>query len=189
MQNETLPLDFFVIDDALQRLGADIGAAEFHSIISGMLCAQGDIGVHALEQVIPMPEAGDVLGHEAYDVLTHCTLGILAQLNDPECGFQLLLPEEDYDLQTRTEALADWCHGFLVGLTNSGISDFTALPSEAAELCQDMIEISRVGHYPQEDTEEDRAAFEELVEYIRMGALLINELLNPTSSTPNRQLH
>lgn len=189
MQNETLPLDFFAIDDALQRLGADFGAAEFHSIISGMLCAQGDIGVRALEQVIPMPEAGDVLGHEAYDVLTHCTLGILAQLNDPECGFQLLLPEEDYDLQTRTEALADWCHGFLVGLTNSGISDFTALPSEAAELCQDMIEISRVGHYPQEDTEEDRAAFEELVEYIRMGALLINELLNPTSGTPNRQLH
>ncbi|MEW5757679.1 MAG: UPF0149 family protein [Pseudomonadota bacterium] len=189
MQDENLPVDYFAIDQALERLGADFAAAEFHGTLSGMLCAQGTIGLRALEQTVPRPEAGDVLGHEAYDLLEHCTRVILTELNDPECGFQVLLPEDDQDLQLLTEALADWCHGFLVGLSNSGISDFNALPGEAAEFCQDLMEISRAGHYPQDDTEEDRAAFEELVEYIRMGALLINELLNPTSSAPNRQLH
>ena len=53
-----------------------------------------------------------------------------------------------------------------------GIKDFKSLPDDLPELLQDMVEISRASSYEAGEGEEDQEAYMELVEYIRMGALL-----------------
>ena len=44
-------------------------------------------------------------------------------LEGSEMEFELLLPEDEAPLDTRTVALAQWCQGFLYGLGGSAIQD------------------------------------------------------------------
>ncbi len=95
-----------------------------------------------------------------------------AQLSDPGFEFSLLLPSDEVGLEERTEALAAWCQGFLFGLTACGIRKFESLSEDVNEVIRDIVEISKAG-LNEGVTEEDEAAFEEVVEYVRMGVLLI----------------
>ena len=115
---------------------------------------------------------------------------ILAQMRsaDPYGGFQLLLPDDDDELDERTEALGDWCLGFVYGLAAGGLSEDSELPEDTRELLMDFIEISRasndVGELDDDsDEEEDEHAFVEIVEYVRTGVLLINEELQPLQTS------
>jgi uncharacterized protein YgfB (UPF0149 family) len=107
------------------------------------------------------------------------------QLNDPNCDFHLLLPEDEDSVEDLVFSLGEWCEGFLLGLSLGGIKDLDKLPEEGAEIANDFLEIARAGSvYDIEDSEEDEQSFEELMEYVRVGALLINEILNPEKSLP-----
>ena len=53
----------------------------------------------------------------------------------------------------------------------------------------DVIKISQVNFDNVEDTEEERANFEELVEYIRMGLFLLYGELQPTDPTEEATEH
>jgi len=182
--------DFDSVNQALLRLNADIEAAELHGTLSGLLCVMGNNASEHLAQLIPKGAKGDALDKEAYDLVNICPVHILNALNDPEFGYELLLPSDEHDLAERTEAMAEWGHGFLSGLAIAGIQDFAKLPKEASEFCQDLGEIARAGISEMELSEEDEVAYEELVEYLRVGVLLIYELLNPSSSaSPSEQVH
>jgi uncharacterized protein YgfB (UPF0149 family) len=66
-----------------------------------------------------------------------------------------------------------------------GLKDFRKLPENSAEAAQDIVEISRIGSkYESEGSEEDAVALEELIEYVRVGVLLINEELHPSRAAP-----
>jgi len=186
-----LTLDFEDLNDALTRLNADIEAAELHGTLSGLLCAVGNSADKHLDTLIPKGATGDALDQQAYKRVRRCSTIILAQFNDIEMPFEPLLPDEDEDLQTRTEALCDWSHGFLLGLAMAGVKDYDKLPKEASEFCQDLLEISKATSYEHAGNDEDEAAYYELVEYLRVGVLLIYEMLNPVSgaSSASEQLH
>ncbi len=182
--------NFDSINQALRRLNADIEAAELDGTLCGLLCVMGNNASKHLGQLIPKGATGDALDKEAYDMVTSCPVFILGGLNDPEFGFELLLPSDKNALDVRTEAMGEWSHGFLSGLALAGIEDFSNLPKEAAEFCQDMSEISRAGLSDMTLGEEDEVAYEELVEYLRIGVLLIYELLNPSSpDSPSDKVH
>jgi hypothetical protein len=53
------------------------------------------------------------------------------------------------------------------------------LPEEVVELLDDLGQIARVDFELDDPNEEDQVAFEEVVEYIRVGTLLIHEELQP----------
>lgn len=187
--NQETP-NFERINQALLRLNAEIEAAELHGTLSGLLCVMGNNASKHLDQLIPKGAMGDVLDKEAYEMVSSCPVHILAALNDPDFGFELLLPDDEVGLDLRTEAMAEWSHGFLSGLAIAGIKDFDKLPTEASEFCQDLVEISRAGLENMELGEEDEGAFEELVEYLRVGTLLMYEMLNPSSpASPSGQIH
>lgn len=182
--------NFDSVNQALLRLNADIEAAELHGTLSGLLCVMGNNASEHLAQLIPTGAKGDALDKEAYDLVNLCPAYILNALNDPEFGYELLLPDDDNGLAERTEAMAEWSHGFLSGLAMAGIQDFSKLPKEASEFCQDLGEIARAGLSEMAHSEEDEAAYEELVEYLRVGVLLIYELLNPSGpASPSEQVH
>jgi hypothetical protein len=97
----------------------------------------------------------------------------------------LLLPDDQTDLDSRTLGLGDWCQGFVMGLMMSGLKDFRKLPENSAEAAQDIVEISRIGSkYQSEGNEDEAVALEELIEYVRVGVLLINEELHPGRAAP-----
>jgi hypothetical protein len=184
-------LDFDQISDALARLNADIDAPELHGTLSGLLCVMGNTASKHLEQLIPKGAKGDALDKEAYDIISACPNIILAELNDPEFSYLPLLPDDDEDLQYRTEAMSEWSQGFLMGLAMAGIKDYDKLPKESSEFCQDLLEISQASHGNGEVSEEDESAYYELVEYLRVGVLLIYEMLNPVTQdgAPSTQIH
>ena len=54
-----------------------------------------------------------------------------------------------------------------------GIKEYKGLPGDIPEFMQDVVEISRAGDFELDNEEEDETAYMELVEYIRMGVMLV----------------
>jgi len=83
-----------------------------------------------------------------------------------------------------------WCDGFLFGLGAGEIKDFAQLPDDVNEISHDLAEISRAYH-EDESTEADELAYAELIEYVRVGVLVIYEALRLTreSRAGNKVLH
>ena len=186
--------DISEIDGALRRIDATMGASEAHGTLCGMLCARGTVELsewidHAAGEQSPdndyLPEVVRQMS-----VLHRCTL---EQMNDSLTEFSLLLPDDEEPLSERVMSLAAWCQGFIYGLAAGGIHQGSELPPDSNELLRDMIEISRASHdddgldEDDNDFEEDEVAYMEILEYVRTGALLIYEELQPLQST--RTLH
>ncbi len=179
-------LDCEQIDAALQSIDADIGPSEIHGTLCGLLCATKDTQIDSwFSTLVPEIDDQNLLQKEARQTLMLLYEQTRRQLNDPTCDFQLLLPGDHIDASTRTISLGDWCQGFVMGFMMSGIKDFRKLPENAAEVAQDIVEISRIGSkYENENSEEDAQALEELIEYVRVGVLLVNEEMNPSKAAP-----
>ncbi|MEJ2180050.1 MAG: UPF0149 family protein [Gammaproteobacteria bacterium] len=184
MTNDVFDCDH--IESALQSLEADIGPSEIHGTLCGLLCATNDTQADSwFRSLIPESNNNDLLHEEARQSLALLHKETQRQLNDPTCDFQLLLPGDYVDAVTRTVSLGEWCQGFVMGFMMCGIKDFRKLPENSAEVAQDIMEMSRIGsEYESENTEDDAEALEELIEYVRVGVLLINEELHPTRAAP-----
>lgn len=191
--------DISALDEVMFKVNATMGAAESHGALCGMLCARGSTDLSEwMGHVLGEREQGNVFLRDVANQLSDLHQSTLGQINDPFGAFQLLLPDDDDVLEERTEALADWCMGFVYGLAAGGISEEKKLPEDTHELLLDFIEISRAGHNisDQDDdladddvadddvaSEEDEQAFVEIVEYVRTGVLLINEELQPLQTS------
>ena len=178
--------DYQAINHALDKLDTDIMPSEVHGTLCGLLCANTGAAAEVWQQALwPNRPSGDLLAAEANEIFTTCHDITRLQLNDPNCEFQMLLPDDDDSLDQRVHALGDWCQGYLIGLSLGGIKDFAPLPDDAREIANDILEIARAGTtYELEGNEEDENAYAELVEYLRVGVLLINEELQPTQAPP-----
>ncbi|WP_455198105.1 UPF0149 family protein [Kaarinaea lacus] len=175
------------ISAVLEKLETEVTPAEVHGTLCGLLCANVGATPGQWQENL-WPDAGDkndLIRAEALETLNQLHDTSRLQLNDPNCEYELLLPDDDESLEHRVNALGDWCQGYLVGLTLGGIRDFSPLPDNAREVANDMVEIARAGtSYDLEGSEEDEAAYAELVEYLRVGILLINEELQPDRAPP-----
>jgi len=184
--------DYDVVADTVKRAGLECSAAECHGGLTALLCGVGDmIPAQWLALYLNAEKAAGL----PTDVLA--TLGSLfeataEQIDNIEFDFQLLLPDDDSIIDVRVEAISDWCQGFLMGLGLAGIKDIESLPEDLPELVQDFIKISRADALSLDDDETSENAFTEIVEYVRVGALMFREemkiLHKPVSDTPP-QLH
>lgn len=164
--------DYREINDALGEVQARVDAAESHGILCGMLSAGNHIADRDwLTQVVP-EEARGMEGGGALLALYNATVW---QLDDPQFSFTMLLPDEDAHLGDRTQALAHWCSGFLYGLGLGGVTESTQLPGEAAEVLGDLAKIASVDYELEQPGEKEERAYEEVVEYVRVAALLVFE--------------
>jgi len=178
---QNLP-DYLTLDSALHKLDTEITPAEVHGTLCGLLCANSNAGVDVWQQALwPNQPGSDFFAAEVEKMFRQTHEITRQQLNDPTCKFQMLLPGDDDSLDARVHALGDWCQGYLIGLSLGGITDFAPLPEDAREITKDLLEIARAStSYKLEGGEEDENAYAELVEYLRVGVLLVNEELQPT---------
>lgn len=181
--------DFYSLQQALRQADAELVAAESHGVLCGMYCASGHVALESwLKQVFELLDFDNASIREACQLLVGLHENTKQQINDTEAMFELLLPDDETGLAERTEALAEWCHGFVFGLAAGGLKHGTELPPDTAELIADIVAISRAGldESAADDTDED--AYMQLSEYVRMGVLLIIEELQPVMSA-SKQSH
>lgn len=177
---------FHDLDETLRRAGAACDAAESHGTLCGALCAgldsDGPWLEHIMDEATGTPEAQRRC-REALTALRDSTHG---QLAGGSLEFAPLLPDDELGLADRTDALSEWCQGFLFGIGLGGDRlKFDELAAESTEILKDMTQISQAG-FEGEDTEEDETAYAEIVEYVRMGVqLLYEELQAPAEVAPS----
>jgi uncharacterized protein len=166
------------------ELHAVTDPAEAHGTLVGALCAAKDYRLEDWAAELLPENAALAQGAAALRDLYAETR---AALNAPEMPFELLLPDDDEPLEARTEALGQWCNGFLYGLGTNGDADPERLPGDAGEVVRDLNEITRAAVDAQEDAETNEAAYAELVEFVRVGVQLIFEQLNASRQPPEPQ--
>jgi len=172
--------DFDVLQQALKKTDAEMLAAESHGSLCGICCAAGKPDLQNwLGQVFDEFDLNNLLIKEASQLLVGLFNNTQQQLNDSDADFQMFLPDDETSLAERTEALAQWCHGFSYGLATGGLKEGTKLPEDTKELIRDLVEIARAGHDASAEDETDEESYMQLYEYVRMGVLLINEELQP----------
>lgn len=180
--------DYLELDQLLGRAEANAGAAEVHGLLCGLLCAAGRIDRRQWEpQVFADTDTGSVAGQQGRAAVQSLADWTAQAINDPVLGMDLLLPADGQPLFERTAALGEWCQGYLLGLAAGGISEETPLPDDVAELIRDFTDISRVGFEVDDGDDEDEVAFSDVVEYVRVGVLLINDELQPIKAPPRLQ--
>lgn len=181
--------DIAILEELLFKVDAAMGGVESHGALCGMLCAQGSTEASKwLVHVLGEQESSDALTEVAAQLMQIYQLAI-EQMNDSSVELELFLPDDEDPLEERVVALSTWCQGFVYGLAAGGVKEDTNLPGDTQELVRDIIEISRIGHESLDGDsnadaqEQDEVAFMEVMEYVRMGTLLIYEELQPLQSS------
>lgn len=175
-------VEYQQLTQALQRLEIAADAAECHGAMSAVICLIGEGGMaNWLAAHFPEIDAGiaqgNALASELRDLISELYQTVLEQLNNGNFDYALLMPDDDESILLRTDALAHWCQGFLLGLKYSGVNDTSQFSGELAEIIQDISEISQVTSEALENNEEEEQSYAELVEYLRVGVMLFCETL------------
>lgn len=188
MSDTTAATLYSAFDELLHRIDSAIGPAEGHGLLCGLFCSVLDEAFalwceQLTGEVAVEPEDGERLQRLAAETAR--------QLEDASFGFTLLLPGDEASLSERALALGEWCQGYLAGLgLGEGIEPGD---SEVQEVLADLSNIAQVSAQPEDcETEEDESSYTELVEYVRVAVLMVNEQLRhpePPPAEPPPFLH
>jgi len=179
MSTESLP-DF---EHSLALAAGSLDAAalaETHGVACGLLVRQGDATADAYFDLLALLEILREPGPGFGQSLAELFSASRSQLQDDELGLVLWLPDDEESLEDRTEALAQWCSGFLASVGAGDDQRLETLSGEGAEALADIQEsaMAEIGE-PCEDgyaaQEEEEGAFAEIVEYVRIAVLILRE--------------
>jgi len=198
---QTLP-SFFDVHDELLEYDLAVHPAESHGAMCGAICSQHQSNfidwchtvLFEMDTGLTTTQPGEFAvqrdpGQYAMLAVLHGLAAV--QLADSDYGFQLFLPDDNADVADRSDALAAWCRGFLFGLTANGMNKETPFSAETNELIHDFSEIGRLDFENIDENDEgDAVAFEEVMEYVRVGVLFIwAELMDQRSSVTQPVKH
>ena len=182
-----MKITFETIADALLSIAINDNPAELHGMLCGRLsggqqmsdadclAAIAELYDQEVSKFAPISRELLELHKLAADKLT-------------DTGFELLLPDDEFELAQRLDSLGLWCQGFLVGLGLSGLSRDAQFSADAADALKDLAQIAQID--PAElESEESEANFFEVSEYVRMAALLIQSEINTRQQTEKPTIH
>ncbi|MCF1426797.1 MAG: UPF0149 family protein [Shewanella sp.] len=169
------------LKSALDDAGIGQHPVEVHGAMVGLICG----GVAASRDGWQKPLAelmndGQPLTGEIKNLVTEMHQDTKTRLADVEFGFVPLLPEEEEPLTERVEALSLWVQSFLTGLAIIQ-PKLNQASADVREVIQDLAEIARVELDVSED-DESEAAYQEILEFVRMAAILCYAEFRPESS-------
>jgi len=185
-------IQFDELLEVFGRLEVPISVSESHGLVCGLLSSQGSSSAKT-QWFTQLLDAADIqagtLEARADDLKTlDSWFGqVVKVMNDPDISFNPQLPGEHTSPAERVRALGDFCAGFCygVGLGAAGRGN-KPLPADTAELINDFNEIDSTVSNDVDGADENTLM--ELVEYVRVGVLLIHEELRPVSIIDN-QVH
>lgn len=181
------PVDFSALDEQLRGAKADISASEAHGLMCGVLCVPSEEEVNWLGEIFAADAEDEPASNDARHLLLTLARESRVLLAGEEYEFYPMLPADEFPLASRSQALAQWCTGFMFGLTLAGAGDLEKLPEESRDIVTDLANFATIRAGVADEEEEQ--AYAELVEYVRVGVMLINQELrgwNPPTTAPNR---
>lgn len=178
--------DYVEIERALGRAGVDHSAAEIHGVCCGMLAVDQASDQHQWLAHTLHGNPQDFHFQEARTLLRQLFIVTRHQLNGADMDFDLFLPD-DGNLPAQVEAMQEWCQGFGLGIASAGIRDFKHLPADSREWLEDVVRIGASGEFDLGDEEESENALTELLEYLRVGVMMMAEEMQPMKAAP--QVH
>jgi len=151
-----------------------VSPAELHGLVCGQLASGARLSHDLWLQMAHDFLDIDTFTNETSKVgLVGLYQQSLGQFESIEMSIDLLLPDDDYEISQRVEALGQWVQGFLVGFGMQGKQTDKSLGTDAKEMLKDLGQISQVASADLEEDEESETNFFEISEYVRMGAVYI----------------
>jgi len=156
--------------------------AFLHGMLTGQLCGAEQLKVSDfIGGLLKMLEVSKV----QESVLNHLYRlyeATLAGLTSAQCDLQLCLPDDSHSLYERALAVRQWCDGFIYGFGMTH-ADRSALIDEVKEYLEAVMEVSRIDLEALQGVEDDELALqlEEIIEFLRIGAIAVYENLHPVS--------
>lgn len=166
------------LDQALSKTMLKLHPSQVHGLISGILCGNPQ-NTAAWEELV----TGKKESAKTHDLLHALYDATAKQLEEFLFNFQLLLPPDTEPLPTRAEALTLWSQGFLTGLKLVQVQIIDREKGEMTEAIDDLIEIAKMNYEDVVASEEDEAAYIELVEFVRMAVILIYQDMREAESS------
>lgn len=178
MTKQLLP-SFKDLSKALDKTSLKMHASQVHGLLAGLLCGQTN---EANWEELVTGEKTNQTTHQLLQSLFDISA---RQLKEDLYDFQPVLPTDKASLPERAEALTLWCQGVLTGLKMAKIQMVGREPGDVTEAIEDLIEIAKMNYEEVVASEEDEAAYMELVEYVRMAVILIYQAMHETSESAN----
>lgn len=182
----TMP-DYDLVGQLLNQQGVGLTASEMHGLISGMLCG-GNKDTSWQSQLHDLTNEGLAFGQNLADTLRQMHGATSDSLEDDGFLFQLYLPDgDDVNVFQRADELAGWVNHFLLGL---GVTQpkLDKVTGETGEAIDDLRNIAQLGYDEDEDQEELEMSLEEIIEYVRVAALLCHDTFTrPVPTAPEVQ--
>lgn len=168
-QFSTIP-GYSTLTSVLSRQGIGMTPAEMHGLISGILCG-GSRDNSWQTLVCDLTNAGEAFPQPLKQPLEQLHGSVAATLESDEFTFQLLLPDDTLSVFERADALAGWVNHFLLGL---GVTQpkLDKVTGETGEAIDDLRTIGQLGYDEDEDQKALAESLEEVIEYVRVAALL-----------------
>ncbi|MCF6776840.1 UPF0149 family protein [Thiotrichales bacterium 19X7-9] len=190
-EEEKMP-EFDEVAKALKHLKAMTEVAESHGLLCALFSGGADVRISAWvdSMLTTFVEEGDIMAENALVVLA----GVFeATKNQYQSGFydlELLLPDDSTSFHQRIDALAMWCQGFLSGLGLMGFAFEASHSQEIKEAITDLSKMSALQYDEEEEgDEESEKAYNELVEYAKVAALLLHAELSALNQAKAKPLH
>lgn len=182
IQNE-MP-GYTLLNQLLNQQGVGLTPAEMHGLLSGLLCG-GNNDSSWQPLVHDLTNEGLAFGHELAESLRSMHSATSDALEDDGFLFQLYLPEGDeVSVFDRADALSGWVNHFLLGL-GMVQPKLDKVKGEAGEAIDDLRNIAQLGYEEDEDQEELEMSLEEIIEYVRVAALLCHDTFtHPQPTAP-----
>ncbi|HCV03771.1 UPF0149 family protein [uncultured Pseudoalteromonas sp.] len=185
----TLP-DYQQAQLLLEKNEIFVAPSEAHGVISGLLAC--GINIEADEYLGLLSDVfndGQAFSKDLKAFFADVYSQVVASFSDEEFQFDLFLPSDDETLIDLANGLVSWVSGFMLGF---GLKqkDYGKLSADVKEVISDFSEITRLDTMF-EETEEDSQALHEVIEYVRVSALLCFAELGkePADKNPKKTLH
>lgn len=170
-------IDYDEVKNMLLPLNTDDTIASAHGILCGVACVKPDLSLEDwLTEVLSDADLNNLNKKATQDQLAQIYEHTLAQLNDAVLNFQLLIAGENCLLSEQADSLIQWCQGFLVGL---GLGKINTSDKDILAMIKDFSEIAKLD-INVFDNEQNAQDLSDIIEFVRMGTLLIQETLQPS---------
>ncbi len=162
--------------------------AEMHGLLCGILCG-GNQDASWKTLVHDLTNEGMAFSQSLAQPLEALHDSLISTLEEEGFLFQLMLPDDDdITVFDRADALAGWVNHFLLGL---GVTQpkLDKVTGETGEAIDDLRTIAQLGYDEDEDQEELEQSLEEVIEYVRVAALLCHDTFTrpPSPTAPEVQ--
>jgi uncharacterized protein len=175
----------------LQQVAMSSSIAEAHGLFSGLICLENTTKqeqeqennktlswVNKLDLDI---DNNNFLVKEALEVVDSFYQSIKNSLSSSDIEFQLAIFEND-SIEQRLADFSIWVQSFLYALGLNKQFKIQQCSEQTQEIINDLVNLSHAEDYELSAEEEDEQSLFEMIEYVRISTIIINDEFNPDNN-------